>query len=90
MKSQFSPAYENGPGYFNYGLCCAGLQAAAPNAIGTGIVFEYGTSDSPFSYAANPNLAVGVNPTTGTPNAFTPPGGTPSTPQIETTAPFRT
>jgi len=83
-EEPISPAYENGPGYFNYGLCCGGLQSTAPNAIGTGIVFEYGASDSPFSYAANPNLAVGVNPTTGTPNAFTPPGGTPSTPQIET------
>ena len=83
-EEPISPAYENGPGYFNYGLCCGGLQSTAPNASGTGIVFEYGTSDSPFSYAANPNLAVGVNPTTGTPNAFTPPGGTPSTPQIET------
>lgn len=83
-EEPISPAYENGPGYFNYGLCCGGLQATNPNATGTGIVFEYGTSDSPFSYAPNPNLAVGVNPTTGTPNAFTPPGGTPSTPQIET------
>jgi hypothetical protein len=83
-EEPISPAYENGPGYFNYGLCCGGLQAAAPNAVGTGIVFEYGTSDSPYSYAPNPNLAVGTNPNTGTPNAFTPPGGTPSTPQIET------
>ncbi|HTV81457.1 MAG TPA: carboxypeptidase regulatory-like domain-containing protein [Acidobacteriaceae bacterium] len=79
-----SPAYENGPGYFDYGLCCAGLQAANPSAAGTGIVFEYGTSDSPFSYAPNPNLAVGVNPVSGTPNNFTAPGGTASTPQIET------
>lgn len=83
-EEPISPAYENGPGYFNYGLCCGGLQATNPNSTGTGIVFEYGTSDSPFSYAPNPNLAVGTNPTTGTPNAFTPPGGTPSTPQIET------
>ncbi len=83
-EEPISPAYENGPGYFDYGLCCGGLQATAPNATGTGIVFEYGTSDSPFSYAPNPNLAVGTNPTTGTPNAFTPPGGTPSTPQVET------
>lgn len=85
-EEPISPAYENGPGYFNYGLCCAGLQAtnATATAAGTGIIFEYGTSDSPFSYAPNPNLAVGTNPTTGTPNAFTPPGGTPSTPQIET------
>ncbi len=83
-EEPISPAYENGPGYFDYGLCCGGLQATAPNSTGTGIVFEYGSSDSPFSYAPNPNLAVGVNPTTGTPNAFTPPGGTPSTPQVET------
>ncbi|HVN92136.1 MAG TPA: TonB-dependent receptor [Terracidiphilus sp.] len=83
-EEPISPAYENGPGYFDYGLCCAGLQSTAPTATGTGIVFEYGTSDSPFSYAPNPNLAVGVNPATGTPNAFTPPGGKPSTPQIET------
>jgi Carboxypeptidase regulatory-like domain len=83
-EEPISPAYENGPGYFDYGLCCAGLQSTSPTASGTGIVFEYGTSDSPFSYAANPNLAVGVNAATGTPNAFTPPGGTPSTPQIET------
>lgn len=83
-EEPISPAYENGPGYFDYGLCCAGLQATAPNATGTGIVFEYGSNNSPFSYAPNPNLAVGVNPASGTPNAFTPPGGTPSTPQVET------
>jgi len=74
-----SPAYENGPGYFDYGLCCAGLQSTNPSAAGTGIVFEYGTSDSPFSYAPNPNLAVGTNPSSGTPNNF---GG--GVPQIET------
>ncbi|HEX4007202.1 MAG TPA: TonB-dependent receptor [Acidobacteriaceae bacterium] len=83
-EEPISPAYENGPGYFDYGLCCGGLQSTDPNSTGTGIVFEFGNSDSPFSYAPNPNLAVGVNPTTGTPNAFTPPGGTPSTPQVET------
>jgi len=81
---QFINSYENGPGYFNYGLCCAGLQATSPNANGTGIIFQFGTSNSPFSYAPNPNLATGVNPNTGTPNAFVPPGGTPFTPQIET------
>lgn len=82
-EEPISPAYENGPGYFDYGLCCAGLNAPY-NAANTGIIFEYGSSDSPFSYAPNPYLAVGVNPVTGTPNAFTPPGGTPSTPQVET------
>ena len=83
-EAPISAAFENGPNYFNYGLCCAGLQAVAPSATGTSIIFGYGSTNSPFSYAPNPNLAVGVNPTTGTPNAFTPPGGTPSTPQIET------
>lgn len=86
----FINSYENGPGYFQYGLCCAGLQATNPNATGTGIVFSYGTTDSPFSYPANPNLATGVNPITGTPNNFTPPPApgapppVPFTPQVET------
>lgn len=75
-----SPAYENGPGYFDYGLCCGGLQSTDPTAAGTGIVFEYGSSDSPFSYAPNPNLTSGVN-SAGTPN---PPPGQTSAPQIET------
>jgi hypothetical protein len=82
-EAPISPAYENGPNYFNYGLCCAGLQATDPNAEGTGIVFNYGSSDSPFSYPANPNLATGVNPVTGTPNQYNG-GGTPFTPQVET------
>jgi hypothetical protein len=87
---QFINSYENGPGYFQYGLCCAGLQATNPNSAGTGIVFNYGSSDSPFSYPSNPNLATGVNPITGTPNTYTPPPTpgtpppTPVTPQVET------
>ncbi len=86
----FINSYENGPGYFDYGLCCAGLQATNPTATGTGIIFNYGTSDSPFSYPANPNLNTGINPITGTPNAYTPPPApgapppAPFTPQIET------
>lgn len=74
-------AYENGPGYFNYGLCCAGGAAGVGT---TGIVFEYGTSDSPFSYAPNSNLATGVNPATGTPNNFNSGTGMPVSAQIET------
>jgi hypothetical protein len=75
-----SPAYENGPNYFDYGLCCGGTQATDPTAAGTGIVMDYGSSDSPFSYAPNPNLTGGVN-AAGTPN---PPPGSTSAPQIET------
>jgi hypothetical protein len=76
-------AYENGPGYFNYGLCCAGLTPTDPGVNTTGIVFEYGSSDSPFSYAPNPNLATGVNPATGTPNNIGG-NGQPVAAQIET------
>ena len=78
-EAPISAAYENGPNYFDYGLCCAGL-GTPPTAAGTGIVFEYGSSDSPFSYAPNPNLAVGVT-AAGTPNA--PPGAS-GPPQVET------
>ncbi len=73
-------SYENGPGYFNYGLCCAGLQTTNPGVGTTGIAFEYGNSDSPFSYAPNLNLKTGTNMATGTPNGL--PGQPP--PQIET------
>jgi hypothetical protein len=74
-------AYENGPGYFDYGLCCAGGAAGVGS---TGIVFEYGTSDSPFSYAPNSNLKTGINPATGTPNNFNSSTGAPVSAQIET------
>jgi len=71
----FTNGFENGPGYFQYGLCCGDSTADAKAA---GIQFELGTSASPFSYAPNPALKTGVNPLTGTPNNI---GG--STPEIE-------
>ncbi len=52
----FNNAVEDGPGYFNFSLCCA----TAPNS-GTGIVYSLGTSTSPFSYPANPNLITPLN-----------------------------
>ena len=82
-EAPISAAYENGPGYFNYGLNGAGTTATNPGVGNTGIVFEYGSSDSPFSYAPNPNLATGVNPATGTPNNIGS-NGTPVAAQIET------
>jgi Carboxypeptidase regulatory-like domain/TonB dependent receptor len=71
----FTNGFENGPGYFQYGLCCGDSATDAKNA---GIQFGLGSSDSPFSYAPNPALKTGVNPLTGTPNSI---GG--STPEIE-------
>ena len=80
----FITSYENGPGYFSYGLCCAGTNT--PPSVGTtGIVFGYGSSDSPFSYAPNPNLATGTNAITGTPNGLKMANGQIAPPpQIET------
>ena len=72
--SLFDPAVEDGPGFFNYSLCCGTAQGdfASPFAGGQ-IAYSLGTSDSPSSYPANPalvqtlvnNLPVTINPTTG-------------------------
>jgi len=51
--SLFDPAVEDGPGFFNFGLCCG--SATSPYAAGQ-IQYETGTSTSPFSFAANPAL----------------------------------
>jgi hypothetical protein len=52
----FANAAEDGPNYLNYGLCCA------TDASGTsGVQYGLGSSQSPFSYAPNPFLAVGTN-----------------------------
>jgi len=61
----FLPGFENGPGYAQYGLCCGTDAASAAKA---NILFGRGTSRSPYSFAPNPGLAVGVNPATGLPN----------------------
>jgi len=67
--SLFDPAVEDGPGFFNYGLCCGTAPGdfATPFA-GNTIQYSLGTSNSPASYPANPalvtpivnNLPVGV------------------------------
>ncbi len=70
--------YANGaediPNNFNFGLCCGTAPSpysfGSPFAGGT-ILLTTGSSKSPNSYPANPALAVGVNPITGTPNAST-------------------
>jgi hypothetical protein len=61
----YLPGFENGPGYAQFGLCCA---TDAASLATSDILFERGTSRSPFSFAPNSALSVGVNPTTGLPN----------------------
>lgn len=55
--SLFDPAVEDGPGFFNFGICCGTAPGdfATPLAGGQ-IQYGVGTSNSPFSFAANPAL----------------------------------
>jgi hypothetical protein len=61
----YIPGYENGPGYAQFGLCCA---SDTQSAQATHIVFARGTSHSAYSFPSNPYLAVGTDPVTGLPN----------------------
>jgi hypothetical protein len=74
----YSNGAEDVPNNFGFNLCCGTAPApfsfASPFAGGE-IQFLTGTSKSPNSYPANPFLASGVNPVTGTPNAIG--GGSP-------------
>lgn len=79
----FSNVRQDSPQYYGYGLCCG--TAPAPFSFGTPfangqILFATGSNNSPNSYPANPALATGVNPLTGTPNAIG--GGTPPAIQV--------
>jgi hypothetical protein len=51
----FNQAVEDGPGVANFGLCCGGPGNTA------NIIYQLGTTRSPNSYPANPNLATGTN-----------------------------
>jgi hypothetical protein len=64
----FNPALEDGPNVANFGLCCGtnSQDFGTPFANGQ-IKYVVGTSNSPFSYPANPALATGVGPN-GFPN----------------------
>lgn len=65
-EALFAQAAANPPGYANYGICCGG---SGNPFVGGEILYELGSSNSPYSYAPNPLLAQGINPATGTPNA---------------------
>lgn len=79
----FATSREDNPNYYNFSLCCG--TAPAPYSFSTPyaggeILFATGSSNAPNSYPANPYLATGVNPVTGTPNAIG--GGTPPSVEI--------
>ncbi len=57
-----NPVRFNTPFAANLSACCAG-PGTAPASVG--IDYVLGTSNSPFSYPANPLLAFGVDPVTG-------------------------
>ncbi|HEX3249036.1 MAG TPA: TonB-dependent receptor [Pyrinomonadaceae bacterium] len=64
----FSNTRGNPPFFARYQICCgtAATDFGSPFAGGQ-ILYELGASNSPFSYAPNPALAVGIDPNTGAP-----------------------
>jgi hypothetical protein len=64
----FSNTRGNPPFFARYQICCgtAATDFGSPFANGQ-ILYTLGTSNSPFSYPANPALAVGIDPATGAP-----------------------
>jgi hypothetical protein len=64
----FSNTRGNPPFFARYSICCgtASTDFGTP-FVGGQIVYELGTSTSPFSFPPNPALAVGIDPATGTP-----------------------
>jgi len=64
----FSNTRGNPPFFARYQICCgtAPTDFGSPFAGGQ-ILYELGTSTSPFSFPANPALAVGIDPATGAP-----------------------
>jgi hypothetical protein len=63
----FDNTRDNPPFVANYGLCCGGPGTPTP-PVDAQILYELGTNPkSPLSFAANPNLATGINPTNNLP-----------------------
>lgn len=64
----FSNTRGNPPFFARYQICCgtAPTDFGSPLAGGQ-ILYTLGASSSPFSYPANPALAVGIDPATGSP-----------------------
>jgi hypothetical protein len=60
----FSNTRGNPPFFARFGICCGNVDSPF---VGGQIRYVLGTSSSPFSFPANPALAVGIDPATGTP-----------------------
>ncbi len=63
----FSNTRGNPPFFARYQICCGTNNEFGAPFAGGQILYALGTSNSPFSYPANPALAVGIDPTTGAP-----------------------
>lgn len=68
----FANTRGNPPFFARYQICCgtAATDFGSPLAGGQ-ILYTLGASNSPFSYPANPALAVGIDPATGAPRGRT-------------------
>jgi hypothetical protein len=69
----FANSRGNPPFFARFGICCGTAPSSSTNDFSTPfaggqILYALGTSNSPFSYPANPALASGINPATGAPN----------------------
>ncbi len=60
----FSNSDENPPYFASYGICCG--TASSPSVNGQ-LFYTLGTSNSIYSFPANPALATGIDPTTNAP-----------------------
>src|SRR5690349_8802939 len=60
----FSNTRGNPPFFARFSICCG---TAGDPFAGHQILYELGASNSPFSFAPNPALAVGIDPATGAP-----------------------
>jgi hypothetical protein len=64
----FANTRGNPPFFARFGLCCGTTDPEFGSPFLDGqILYTLGTSTSPFSFPANPALAVGIDPATGTP-----------------------
>ena len=64
----FSNSRGNPPFFARYAICCGTTDPEFGSPFVDGqILYALGASTSPFSYPANPALAVGIDPVTGTP-----------------------
>lgn len=64
----FTNTRGNPPFFARYAICCGTSAADFSTPFNGGqILYALGSSNSPFSYPANPALAVGIDPVTGAP-----------------------